>query len=92
MNTEIKFFEHFYTTDFYQASAFDKTVQVMNIYYLVQPENPETIKISTRKNDFSFSSNKEESFRLVKLSELTTEMLSYPIDKKVVSLLRSETT
>lgn len=92
MNTDIEILEHFYTTDFYQNSAFDERVQVMSIYYLVQPKHDKNIKISAVKNDFTFKVNKEESFRKVALDKLTEEMLSYPIDKKVVCLLKEKFT
>src|SRR5579863_4722029 len=34
-NTEIEVIEHFYTTDFFQVSAFNPHVQVISIYYLI---------------------------------------------------------
>jgi 8-oxo-dGTP diphosphatase len=88
MQIEIDILSHFYTTDFYQASAFDKRVQVISIYYLIKPKTSDQLKISSIKNDFSFKVDKEESFRKIKLTDLSENMLSYPIDKKVVQLIK----
>jgi len=42
LGIDIQVLEHFYTTDFFQASAFDNS-QVISIYYLVTAPVPETI-------------------------------------------------
>ena len=42
LGVDIEVIEHFYTTDFFQVSAFDNS-QVISIYYLVKAELPETI-------------------------------------------------
>ncbi|MBT8196084.1 MAG: NUDIX domain-containing protein [Bacteroidia bacterium] len=36
MDLEIMIKEHFYTTDFYQPSAFDESRQVISIYYVIE--------------------------------------------------------
>jgi len=42
LDLEITILQHFYTTDFFQASAFDNS-QVISIYYLVTAEKPASI-------------------------------------------------
>jgi ADP-ribose pyrophosphatase YjhB (NUDIX family) len=42
LNMDIEVKDHFYTTDFFQKSAFDQT-QVISIYYFVEGKVPEPI-------------------------------------------------
>lgn len=89
LNTRIEIIEHLYTTDFCQWSAFKANTQVISIYYKVQPQHPPGPKIHTQKQAFTYIGEREELFRWVLLSDLTPELMSFPIDKKVVSLLLS---
>lgn len=74
MGAAIEVTDHFYTTDFFQASAFNPQHQVISIYYKVKFVNP----------DFSPPPN---GFRWKLLSKLTVSDVSLPIDKKVVQLI-----
>ncbi|MCD6065708.1 MAG: hypothetical protein K0S33_534 [Bacteroidetes bacterium] len=77
---------HFYTTDFFVASAFDPTCQVMSIYYFV--ETLETIvNITTAPHDYSKSTN-DHAFRWIPIGELKEENFTFPIDRKVIGLLK----
>ena len=42
LDIDVTVLQHFYTTDFFQASAFDNS-QVISIYYLVTAEKPDNI-------------------------------------------------
>ncbi|MEO5500900.1 MAG: NUDIX hydrolase [Ginsengibacter sp.] len=92
MNAEIKVGDHFYTTDFYQQSAFNPDDQIISIYYKVtllsdiihQLQKPPN---RNHEEDPTHSMADSESFRFLYLNELTTESVSLPIDKVVVSLL-----
>jgi 8-oxo-dGTP diphosphatase len=42
LNIDIQILGHFYTTDFFQASAFDNS-QVISIYYFITADVPEVI-------------------------------------------------
>ena len=77
-NTELIQIKHFYTTDFFQQSFFDPTEQIISVYFLVTPRT---------ENFYS----KEPNLKLVKynLHSLTEEMLTFPIDKYVLGLLKS---
>jgi 8-oxo-dGTP diphosphatase len=95
MNLKIEVGEHFYTTDYFQLSAFHVNHQIISIYYLVKPL--EDISVPLRDKPFHFDEaqmkvydvNKEiETFRFIPLNELSEESVSLPIDKIVVGLLK----
>jgi len=72
---------HFYTTDFYVPSAFDPNIQVISVYYLVNPINPEKL------NDLHSHGDKNQVFRWIPLSKLKDLDLSLVIDKKVTNMI-----
>ncbi len=78
---------HFYTTDFFQASAFDNS-QLISVYYLVQPENELLCKLTTKPFQFDVESEGAQCFRFISLDELDEEHLTFPVDKHVVRLLK----
>ena len=85
---------HIYTTDFYQQSAFNPAHQILSIYYFAHPEEP--FKISFKEKPFDFFPEQvanpmgtAETFRLVSLEDLSEEMVTLPIDKIVVGLIRN---
>ena len=84
---EIEVLDHFYTTDFFQKSAFHIDAQIMSIYYLVSPVETPDIEFKTQAMDFDVMEEGAEIFRKVLLSELTEADMTFPIDKKVVQLL-----
>lgn len=79
---------HFYTTDFFQRSAFHPGNQLISIYYLVKIRTPLRIKIFRKKFNFK-NKNNAQSFRWLKLSKIKTSDFTFPIDKKVARMLRS---
>ncbi len=81
---------HFYTTDFFVASAFREEDQMISVYYLVKLPHPE--KIETEETVFKFKEEIDgaQIFRWIPLDQLTPELLTYPIDKRVVELLLSQ--
>lgn len=81
MKLPIEVGNHFYTTDFYQKSAFNPDHQIISIYYRVSAS--ETINLE----DINSSNEQSETFRFVSLSEFSEEQVSLPIDKKVTQLL-----
>lgn len=81
MDLSIEVGDHFYTTDFYQKSAFDPNDQIISIYYLVSTnEKIDLEKINSEKD-------KTENFRFIDLKKFSVEDVSLPIDKTVASLL-----
>lgn len=78
---------HFYTTDFFQQSAFRKTDQLISIYYQVKAlDDPAQIRL----DEFDIiNDGRTEQLRFfwVKRSELQESQLTFPIDKQVCQLL-----
>ena len=81
MNITIQVEDHFYTTDFYQQSAFNPNHQIISIYYFVSCN--ETFDLDVINSE----EGKSECFRFIDFSQLSEEKMSLPIDKKVAGLL-----
>lgn len=76
LGQEIEVTEHFYTTDFFQPSAFDDS-QVISVYYLVKARS-------------GLAKIIEPAMELLWLpiAEISEESFDLPIDKVVGRLLR----
>lgn len=90
LHSEIEILDHFYTTDFYQASAFHTDTQLLSVYYLVKVSE-EIVVATAKKKAFSYQDEKEEYFRWMPIHLLTEEYMSFPVDKYVVRLLKKMT-
>ncbi len=84
---KIQNIRHFYTTDFFQEALFYNDKQLISIYYLADLKEPLRFSISDRPFDFEKMENGSQSFRWVKLKNLKTEDMSFPIDKFVAMKL-----
>lgn len=73
--------ELFYTTDFFQVSAFHENDQVIAIYYLI------AINLDDVESVMALN-NSEEKLRWILINELSMNDLTFPIDKHVVELLK----
>jgi 8-oxo-dGTP diphosphatase len=85
---------HIYTTDFYQRSAFNQDHQILSIYYFAHPQEPFQVIFKEKPFDFFPEQTADpqgtaESFRLVSLEDLSEEMVTLPIDKIVVGMIRN---
>ena len=89
MGQEIEILNHLYKTDYYQPAYFFEDHQLISIYYLAQFIEPIKFKISTKPFDFTDLINGNMSFRWRKISVLTEDELTFPIDKKVASIIKS---
>jgi len=88
MNVEIS--NHFYTTDFFQQSAFKETDQLISIYYYVHPlDNPSKIRLDEFEIENKGKTEKLQFF-WVKLEELKIEQLNFPIDQLVAKMIQSK--
>jgi 8-oxo-dGTP diphosphatase len=94
MDLKIEVEDHFYTTDFYQKSAFNPDHQIISIYYKVKAL--ESLKVDLKKKPFDFdaaalsqyeTTGETEVFRFIKLVEFTEDAVTLPIDKIVVKML-----
>ena len=81
---------HFYTTDFFQVSAFNKQQQLLSIYYLVKNTAPLLIEIKGKKFDFEERVEGAQTFRWIPVKELSAEEFMFPVDKKVSLLLKEK--
>ena len=87
--------DHFYTTDFFQMSAFKKTDQIISIYYYVHCDDLSVIKTTTAPFDFTPDqvadpNGTPESFRWVEWESLGEETMHLPIDKVAIKLLKEQ--
>ncbi|MBL4657489.1 MAG: NUDIX hydrolase [Flavobacteriales bacterium] len=81
LGVEIKVLGHFYTTDFFQQSAFHDDAQIMSIYYFVEPTGNLNVQLDSEPREGV------EAFRKIPISELSEETVTWPIDKMVVGML-----
>ena len=87
---EIEIIDHFYTTDYFQKAIFHKGHQLISIYYLIRFKENIRFKISTVAFDFPEMKNGMQSFRWKALKDLKENDVSFPVDKKVVRLLKEK--
>ena len=81
LSQELEEITHFYTTDFFQESSFRKSDQLISIYY--------TAKLSTfLLNKINKPIKDQPLFIWKKIQELKKEDLHFPIDKKVLEMLK----
>ncbi|MCS6905440.1 MAG: NUDIX hydrolase [Bacteroidia bacterium] len=73
--------EHFYTTDFFQISAFNPSHQIISVYYLVQ--SPEDFAIHSPQTPMI------KRFLWCPLRELQESELTFPIDRVVLRKLKA---
>lgn len=78
---------HFYTTDFFVASAFRETDQLISVYYTVQLPDPGAIIVAQALNELSRLDGAQQ-FRWVKVQQLHEDAVTFPIDKLVVKMLK----
>jgi ADP-ribose pyrophosphatase YjhB (NUDIX family) len=78
---------HFYTTDFYQQSAFDDRDQLLSIYYLVKSPMAHAIADGQETLD---EEGTEDHFSWKKIDLLNVEDVTFPIDRHVVRLLKAQ--
>ena len=77
LDLEIEVADHFYTTDFFQASAFDDS-QVISIYYFVNGPKDAVI-VNNEPNERTY---------WAELKEISANTFTLPIDKIVGGLLQ----
>lgn len=90
LNLNIEVVDHFYTADFFVASAFNPNSQVISIYYHVRALEPIKAKISEEAFDFDPLKEEDQAFRWLKVDELHQNNFTFAIDKKVSSLLNKK--
>lgn len=89
LNTHIHTFEHFYTTDYFQQAMFVEDLQLISIYYLCQLEDYNTFKMHKNVEDLKHTEG-NQTFRWMKLKNIREDEITFPIDKKVVKMLKEK--
>lgn len=87
---EMEVLAHFYTTDYFQPTQFYDDAQLVSIYYFAQFIDPIRFDISDEPFNFKEEKNGAQSFRWVSLEKLKLEDMTFPVDKKVVKLLKEK--
>lgn len=83
---QIRVKSHFYTTGFFQQSAFNNEDQLIAVYYLVELAEGENLEVSKREFDFDEEEG-AQSLRWLPLSGKMEEALTFPVDKVVAAML-----
>ncbi len=87
MEQDIEIKNHFYTTDFFQRSAFKLNEQVVSVYYLAEVINcPDFEKFPLSRVQ---PGNHTLAFYWTELQNLNPDDVTFPIDKIVVAKILS---
>lgn len=82
---------HFYTTDFFQQSAFHSTpMQVVSVYYTFKVADASAIPVVQVPFAGINGPGDQEVFRWLKVDEANDGVLSLPIDRVVWAMLRDQ--
>ncbi len=91
MNLQVEVLRHIYTTDIYQQSAFNKSHQIVSIYYEVKAKGEISVPLRTKPFDFDEGQLKIyeqtqqiETFRFIPWKDFNEESVSLPLDKIAV--------
>ena len=84
LNLNVEVGELFYFNDFYQASAFNPTEQLVSFYYLVETVNWRSILTDQHVVPLT---DEGEKHRWIPVSELDADDFTFPIDKIVANRL-----
>ena len=87
---EIDILKHFYTTDYFQPTQLiEEPQQLISIYYMIKLKNPDILVTTTRKFDFE-DKDGAQTFRWVNLKDLREDELTFPIDRKVMGMVKED--
>ncbi|MBZ0207069.1 MAG: NUDIX domain-containing protein [Flavobacteriales bacterium] len=82
---EAKDLRHFYTTDFFQPSAYCEEDQIVSIYYTFRVSDPDSIKDGAPAQ--GAGAEPGQHFRWIPLDQATEHDVDLPIDRLVMKLL-----
>ena len=80
--------KHFYTTDYFQLSAYNATHQIISIYYIVKPIGKFNIGVKQKVFDFDARNEYAQTFRWIDLSSISEKDFTLPIDKIIGNMLK----
>jgi ADP-ribose pyrophosphatase YjhB (NUDIX family) len=87
---EIEIINHFYTTGFFQRALFFEDHQLISIYYRIRFTAVPRFIISGKPFDFPDMVNGSQSFRWADIATVQEDELSFPIDRHVLELLKTQ--
>lgn len=90
LNMKIEIAAHFYTTDFFQPSAFRKNEQIISVYYLVKSLYDMDVQVKEKVFDFERKKEHEQQFRWLHLDKISEADFTLPIDKIVGGMLKEK--
>ncbi|MBI2968778.1 MAG: NUDIX domain-containing protein [Bacteroidetes bacterium] len=90
LGQEIEIIGHYYTTDFFQPSAFHADRQIISIYYRIRLASPARFRVSVKKFDFKNLREGAQSLRWVKIDKNLPDEVTFPIDKIVAKMIRKK--
>lgn len=83
---EIEVKEHFYTTDYFQEAYYFEKTQLISIYYSIDIISEHKIVVANKHNE---ATEKEpQILRLTPIEMLSAEHFTFPIDKKVLEMIK----
>lgn len=88
MGMEALGLDHFYTTDFFQLSAYRPEDQIVSIYYTFHVKDPGTVKDGERAA--GNGAEEGQRFRWIPLGKARVEDVDLPIDRVVMKQLIGE--
>ncbi len=86
---EVEINGHFYTTDFFQESMFRGGGQLISIYYFCRFVSTPQFQVIQKPYDGIPEVNDSIAFRWIAMDALTRDHLTWPVDQKVVELLKA---
>jgi 8-oxo-dGTP pyrophosphatase MutT (NUDIX family) len=79
---------HFYTTDFFQKALFYEDAQLISVYYRANFPEPIRFAISDVPFNFTREEDGNQSFRWKTFRDLEPADMTFPVDQRVVELLK----
>lgn len=89
-NNEVEVLEHFYTTDYFQVSAYDPSHQIISVYYIVKPVGEFKLETTQKVFDFDKRDGHSQTFRWINLKTISEKNFTLPIDKIVGKMLQEK--
>lgn len=88
LGVQIESSSFFYVNDYFQASAFSQSDQLISFYYKVTVDLNKINTGLTKLPLDSVDSSDFERVGWIPLNELSEQLVTFPIDKNVVTILR----
>lgn len=88
LGQEIEIVKHYYTTDYFQPSvSLPAASQLISIYYVARLIGPPVFPTAIQVFDFE-PIDQAQAFRWVTVRELSPDIFTLPVDRKVVKMIR----